>query len=80
MRIALFFIVNICAAIGVVVYSLGQEHGAGVILLRVFGVFVALQLLYVIWLLGIGLMRPKTRETTSRGPEEDALKATAEEP
>ena len=73
MRLVLFLVVNIAVALAVVVLSVLQDQSLGTITLRVIGALVAVQLLYVLWLLAMAWLNPaKTEEKTD---EAQATKA-----
>ena len=58
MRLVLFLGVNIAVAVAVAVLSLLQDQSLGIVVLRVIGALVALQILYVLWLLAMAWLHP----------------------
>lgn len=53
MRLALFFVINVLAAVAFGFIAASHGYGAGGIALVVIGVLAALQLAYVLWLVAI---------------------------
>ncbi|MEM1274562.1 MAG: hypothetical protein AAGF88_12135 [Pseudomonadota bacterium] len=77
MRILLFFLVNVAVAIAVGTLSYFQGQNGLTIALRIAGSLIAIQVLYVAWLLVVAYFKPlKARPSTQSNPQTMTPKGT----
>ena len=64
---------NFATAAAVAVLSILQDQSVGTIILRVAGALIALQVLYVLWLVAVAWLRPRDAKTEN-GDNSEARK------